>query len=80
LAVRRDGSFLARVVNHLARFLTAIDIHPGATISRNFIDHGFTVIGETAEIGDDGDLQNVSAAQSTTGVGSKRIRRSATRS
>jgi serine O-acetyltransferase len=45
--------FLARVVNHLARFLTAIDIHPGATIGRNFfIDHGFTVIGETAEIGD----------------------------
>ncbi len=46
--------FLARVVNHLARFLTAIDIHPGAKIGRNFfIDHGFTVIGETAEIGDD---------------------------
>jgi serine O-acetyltransferase len=45
--------FLARAVNHLARFLTAIDIHPGATIGRNFfIDHGFTVIGETAEIGD----------------------------
>ena len=46
--------FLARVVNHLARFLTAIDIHPGARIGRNFfIDHGFTVIGETAQIGDD---------------------------
>ena len=45
--------FLARVVNHLSRFLTAIDIHPGATIGRNFfIDHGFVVIGETAEIGD----------------------------
>lgn len=45
--------FLARLVNHLARFLTAIDIHPGAKIGRNlFIDHGFTVIGETAEIGD----------------------------
>lgn len=45
--------FLARFVNHLARLLTAIDIHPGATIGRNFfIDHGFTVIGETAEIGD----------------------------
>lgn len=45
--------FLARLVNHLSRFLTAIDIHPGATIGRNFfIDHGFTVIGETAEIGD----------------------------
>ena len=46
--------FLARAVNHLARFLTAIDIHPGAKIGRHlFIDHGFTVIGETAEIGDD---------------------------
>ena len=46
--------FLARVVNHLSRFLTAIDIHPGATIGKRFfIDHGFTVIGETAEIGDD---------------------------
>lgn len=45
--------FLARFVNHLARFLTAVDIHPGARIGRNlFIDHGFTVIGETAEIGD----------------------------
>jgi serine O-acetyltransferase len=45
--------FLARFVNHLARLLTAIDIHPGAKIGRNFfIDHGFTVIGETAEIGD----------------------------
>ena len=45
--------FLARAVNHFSRFLTAIDIHPGATIGRNFfIDHGFVVIGETAEIGD----------------------------
>ena len=45
--------FLARVVNHLGRFLTAIDIHPGATIGRYFfIDHGFVVIGETASIGD----------------------------
>lgn len=49
-----DLFFLARLVNHISRFLTAIDIHPGATIGRNFfIDHGFTVIGETAHIGDD---------------------------
>jgi serine O-acetyltransferase len=49
-----DLFFLARLVNHLGRFFTAIDIHPGAHIGRNlFIDHGFTVIGETAEIGDD---------------------------
>jgi serine O-acetyltransferase len=45
--------FLARLVNHLSRMFAAIDIHPGATIGRNFfIDHGFTVIGETAVIGD----------------------------
>ena len=68
--------FLARVVNHLARFLTAIDIHPGATIGRNFfIDHGFTVIGETAEIGDDVTIyQNVTlgGTNPTTGIGGKR--------
>ncbi len=46
--------FLARLINHISRMLTAIDIHPGARIGRNFfIDHGFVVIGETAEIGDD---------------------------
>lgn len=51
---RRRLFLLARVVNHWSRFLTAIDIHPGATIGRNFfIDHGFVVIGETAEIGND---------------------------
>lgn len=45
--------FLARLVNHFARWATAIDIHPGARIGRHlFIDHGFTVIGETCEIGD----------------------------
>ncbi len=45
--------FMARAVNHFSRFLTGIDIHPGAKIGKHlFIDHGFTVIGETAEIGD----------------------------
>lgn len=45
--------FLARWVNHWSRFVTAIDIHPGAKIGHHlFIDHGFSVIGETAEIGD----------------------------
>jgi serine O-acetyltransferase len=45
--------FLARLINHISRMVTAIDIHPGAKIGRNFfIDHGFTVIGETADIGD----------------------------
>jgi serine O-acetyltransferase len=51
---RGELFFLARFVNHFARFLTAIDIHPGAIIGRNFfIDHGFVVIGESAEIGDE---------------------------
>lgn len=46
--------FLARFVNHFSRMLTAIDIHPGAVIGANFfIDHGFVVIGESAEVGDD---------------------------
>lgn len=45
--------FLARMVNHLGRAITAIDIHPGARVGKHlFIDHGFTVIGETADIGD----------------------------
>lgn len=45
----------ARLLSHVARFLTAIEIHPGAEIGRRFfIDHGGgVVIGETAEIGDD---------------------------
>jgi serine O-acetyltransferase len=68
--------FLARLVNHLARFLTSIDIHPGATIGKNFfIDHGFTVIGETAEIGNDVTIyQNVTlgGTNPSTGVGGKR--------
>lgn len=43
---------MARLVNHLSRALTAIDIHPGAKIGRHlFIDHGFVTIGETAQIG-----------------------------
>ena len=51
---RGELYFLARLVNHVSRILTGIDIHPGARIGRNFfIDHGFVVIGETAEIGDD---------------------------
>jgi serine O-acetyltransferase len=50
---RGELYFLARFINHLARFLTGNDIHPGATIGRHFfIDHGFVVIGETAVIGD----------------------------
>ena len=46
---------LARLVSHLSRLITGIEIHPGARIGRRFfIDHGMgVVIGETAEIGDD---------------------------
>ena len=68
--------FLARFVNHVSRMLTAIDIHPGATIgARFFIDHGFTVIGETAEIEDDVTIyQNVTlgGTNPSTGIGGKR--------
>lgn len=47
--------FLARFISHINRFLTGIEIHPGAKIGRRFfIDHGSgVVIGETTEIGDD---------------------------
>ncbi|MGF1549045.1 MAG: serine O-acetyltransferase EpsC [Sphingomonadaceae bacterium] len=68
--------FIARMVNHFARFLTAIDIHPGARIGRNFfLDHGFSVIGETAEIGDDVTIyQNVTlgGTNPANGIGGKR--------
>ncbi|MCK9385398.1 MAG: serine O-acetyltransferase [Nevskia sp.] len=52
---RRGFRWLARLNAHLARWLTGIEIHPGAVIGRRFfIDHGFgVVIGETAEIGND---------------------------
>jgi len=46
--------WLGRFISHLSRWLTGIEIHPGATIGqRVFIDHGMgVVIGETAEVGD----------------------------
>jgi serine O-acetyltransferase len=51
----RPLRFLARLVSQVTRFLTGVEIHPGATIGRRlFIDHGMgVVIGETAELGDD---------------------------
>lgn len=50
----RQLFFLGRFTSHMGRFLTGIEIHPGATIGRGFfIDHGMgVVIGETAEIGE----------------------------
>ncbi len=52
---RRRRRLLARIVSHLNRGLTGIEIHPGATLGRGvFIDHGMgVVIGETAIVGDD---------------------------
>lgn len=52
---KRGFVTLPRFISHLNRFLTGIEIHPGAKIGRRFfIDHGAgVVIGETAEIGDD---------------------------
>lgn len=68
--------FLARLVNHFSRWITAIDIHPGAKIGRHlFIDHGFTVIGETAEIGDNVTIYQcvtLGGTNPTNGVGGKR--------
>jgi serine O-acetyltransferase len=54
-ALHKSGAEVpARLVSHVARFFTGIEIHPGATIGdRFFIDHGMgVVIGETAVIGD----------------------------
>lgn len=52
---QRRMTFLARLVSQLARWLTGIEIHPGATLGRRlFIDHGMgIVVGETAIVGDD---------------------------
>jgi serine O-acetyltransferase len=52
---RHGLKWLGRFISYLARIITGIEIHPGATIGRRvFIDHGFgVVIGETAEVGDD---------------------------
>ncbi|APG62203.1 serine acetyltransferase [Sphingorhabdus lutea] len=73
---QRELFFVARLVNHISRFLTGIDIHPGAQIGKNlFIDHGFSVIGETAEIGDNVTIyQNVTlgGTNPTNGISGKR--------
>ncbi len=52
---RHKRYILARLISHVSRWLTGIEIHPGARIGRRFfIDHGMgVVIGETSEIGDD---------------------------
>ena len=71
---RKEVPGLPRIISMLARFLTGIEIHQGATIGRGFfIDHGMgVVIGETAEIGD-----NVTLFQGVTlgGTGKERGKR-----
>ncbi len=51
----RGFHFTARLVSQISRFLTGVEIHPGADLGRRvFVDHGMgVVIGETAEVGDD---------------------------
>ena len=64
-----------RFISYLARIVTGIEIHPGATIGRRvFIDHGFgVVVGETAEIGDDCTIyQGVTLGGTTLVAGTKR--------
>src|SRR3989442_807400 len=60
--------WLARFVSHVSRFLTGIEIHPGARIGRRvFIDHGMgVVVGETAELGDDCTLYHGGTLGGTT--------------
>jgi serine O-acetyltransferase len=66
--------FLARALSQFARWLTGVEIHPGATIGRRFfIDHGMgVVIGETAEVGDDVTLyQGVTLGGTTLNPGKR---------
>ncbi|QPV62610.1 serine O-acetyltransferase [Halosimplex litoreum] len=51
----REFHFAARLISQLTRFLTGVEIHPGADLGRRvFVDHGMgVVVGETAEVGDD---------------------------
>ena len=51
---KKNLLFLARLISQIARFLTGIEIHPGAALGAGIlIDHGMgVVIGETAELGD----------------------------
>ena len=55
LAWRRNFYLMGRLISNLGRFVTGIEIHPGAEIGqRFFIDHGMgVVVGETSKVGDD---------------------------
>lgn len=71
---RRGWLWSARVLSHLARWLTGVEIHPGAQIGRRFfIDHGMgVVIGETARVGDDVTLYHGVTLGGTTWQGGRR--------
>lgn len=71
---RANWFWAARMVSHLTRWLTGIEIHPGAQIGRRFfIDHGMgVVIGETAVIGDDCTLYHGVTLGGTSWVKGKR--------
>jgi len=71
----RGWRWAGRFSSHLGRWLTGIEIHPGATIGRRvFIDHGMgVVIGETAEVGDDCTIyQGVTLGGTSLTKGAKR--------
>jgi serine O-acetyltransferase len=72
---RHGWRVMGRFISHIGRFLTGIEIHPGATIGhRVFIDHGMgVVIGETAEIGDECTIyQGVTLGGTSLSKGAKR--------
>lgn len=72
---QRGFKWAGRFISHVGRWMTGIEIHPGATIGRRvFIDHGFgVVIGETAEVGDDCTIyQGVTLGGTSLAKGSKR--------
>jgi serine O-acetyltransferase len=71
----RGWTWAGRFTSHIGRFLTGIEIHPGAVIGRRvFIDHGMgVVIGETAEVGDDCTIyQGVTLGGTSLARGAKR--------
>jgi serine O-acetyltransferase len=71
----RGLKWVGRFISYLARIITGIEIHPGASIGRRvFIDHGFgVVIGETAVVGDDCTIyQGVTLGGTTLTSGTKR--------
>src|SRR5262245_64168431 len=74
-AWRAEWKWLGRLISHFSRWLTGIEVHPGAKVGRRvFIDHGMgVVIGETAEVGDDCTIyQGVTLGGTSLTPGAKR--------